>query len=82
MYLQPTHMLVAYPVLTKRTAEHLKTTPVRRLLFFSFVYILHRGEYGRRLVSAVGKAPVKSCLCNDISKWLEFLFFSDKEEKP
>ena len=37
-------MLVGYPVLTKRTAEQLKTTPVRRLLFFSFVYILDRGE--------------------------------------
>ena len=44
MYLEPTHMLVGYPVLTKRTAEQLKTTPVRRLPFFSFVYILDRGK--------------------------------------
>ena len=44
MYLEPTHMLVGYLVLTKRTAEQLKTTPVRRLPFFSFVYILDRGE--------------------------------------
>ena len=44
----------------------------------------------RRLVSLVGRAPVagfkpqpdQRCLCDDICKWLDFLVFSDKDEKP